>query len=476
MIKEYESLFTIKNLSIKIKNGEITPTDLVNDCLEKIKKYNSKLNAFITVIENDAYKEAAIIEKDIKKGKYLGPLHGIPYSAKDIFYVNSIRCTVGSKILYNFIPKYDATVITKMKKAGAILIGKNTLDEFAFGIMGTNSHYSSSKNPWDQSRISGGSSGGSAVAVSMGMVYASLGTDTGGSLRAPSSLCGVIGLKPTFGLVSTHGVFPVSSSMDHVGWITRSVWDSAAILELLLEKTQFTNNFIKRKIPNYTEIIEELPIEKLSIGIPKNFFLDFLDPDVESLFYSFIDSLKSFDVNVTDVNLSNTDKYYEPNLNIARAEAAEIHLEWLKTRLHDYSEEMRKSFQYGLSISAVDYIRSKKNVKEIRNELLRLLKDKIDVIILPTTIITATKFEERQITIKGKQFSVNDALTRNNIIFNSTGLPSISMPSGLTKNKMPTGVQIIGAPFEESKILTLAYNYECKSNILDKMIPPLLLK
>jgi aspartyl-tRNA(Asn)/glutamyl-tRNA(Gln) amidotransferase subunit A len=471
--KNIRSAFTIRQLSEKIKTHELTPLDLVESCLERIKELNPLLDAYITITERDAYREAEIAESEIRNGRYLGPLHGIPYSVKDIFFVKKIRCTVGSRILSDYIPEFDATVIEKMKKAGAILVGKNTLDEFAFGITGINPYYGSSKNPWNVSKISGGSSGGSAVAVAAKMVPLSLGTDTGGSLRAPASLCGVVGLKPTYGIISKHGVFPVAPSMDHVGCITRSAWDVAAVLECISGVDPLDDTTSQQKVLNYTKLIEESTNRKISVGVPKSHFCTYLDPDVELLFYNFVNTLRSMDFIVQDVEIHNSDKYYEPSLMIARAEAAEIHLEWLRTRAEDYSEEMRKRFQEGLQIQAVDYIRCKKIIKEIRNELLRILKHDVDVIAMPTTIVAASGFEESEVTIRDKLFSVNDALTWNNIIFNSTGFPSINIPIALNRDRMPVGVQIVGAPFNEPKILRIAYNYERLNNSVNKIMPPL---
>jgi aspartyl-tRNA(Asn)/glutamyl-tRNA(Gln) amidotransferase subunit A len=196
------SLISLKQLSERIKNGDISPVDLVEVCFDRIKKFNPTLDAFISIIEKDAlYKQAQMAETEIKRGKYIGPLHGIPFSIKDIFCVKGIRCTAGSKILFEYIADADSTAVKRMNKAGAILMGTNNLNEFACGITGINPFYGSSKNPWDSSRISGGSSGGSAVAVATGMAIVSLGTDTGGSIRVPSSLCGVVGLKPTYGAI-----------------------------------------------------------------------------------------------------------------------------------------------------------------------------------------------------------------------------------------------------------------------------------
>jgi aspartyl-tRNA(Asn)/glutamyl-tRNA(Gln) amidotransferase subunit A len=225
-------IFSIKRLSEKINCGDISPTELIEVSLNKIKKLDPILNAFITVIERDElFRQAQIAEKEISQGRYRGPLHGIPFSIKDIIHAKGIRCTAGSKILSDYVPKFSASVVRRMKKAGAILIGTNNLNEFASGITGLNPFYGSSKNPWDIIRLSGGSSGGSAVAVSTGMVLFSLGTDTGGSIRVPASLCGVVGLKPTYGRISLNNIFPLAPTLDHAGCITKSVWDAAAVLE-----------------------------------------------------------------------------------------------------------------------------------------------------------------------------------------------------------------------------------------------------
>ena len=218
---------TIKDLSQLISSGDISPIDLVEATLERIYTLNPKLNAFITILEKSARKDAKNADSMIKQGKYRGPLHGIPVSLKDLIYVKGERSTSGSKILSNFVPQYDSTVVKRLKEAGAIIVGMNNTHEFACGITNINPHYGSSKNPWDINRMSGGSSGGSAVAVSAGMTPVSIGTDTSGSIRVPSSLCGLFGLKPTYGRVSKYGVQELAPSIDHVGPIGRGAWDIA---------------------------------------------------------------------------------------------------------------------------------------------------------------------------------------------------------------------------------------------------------
>ncbi|MGC2668950.1 MAG: amidase [Candidatus Nitrosopolaris sp.] len=469
------SLFSVKHLSEKIKTNEISPVDLIEFCFDRIRKFNPSLNAFITVIdEEDAYNNARIAEREISQGNYRGPLHGIPFSIKDIIYAKGIRCTGGSKILSKYIPKTDATCVKKIKEAGAILLGTNNLNEFASGITGVNPFYGNTKNPWNMSRISGGSSGGSAVAVSTGMACISLGTDTGGSIRVPSSLCGVVGLKPTYGRVSKHGVVPLAPSLDHVGCVTRSAWDAAAVLECISGWDSSDHISNHKKVPPYTKIIETSNFGGISIGVPNDYFFDYVHPEVESLFYQFLESIKSLGYKVFDLDLQNTERYYNTWRKIRYAEAPEIHAHWLKTRKEDYSEEVREKLIQGTKISAVDYIHAMRIINEkIKKELLAMLRQKIEIIAVPTTIIPAPRFDELTVSdICGTVLQTREALLRNTIVFNSTGFPAVSIPIGLTKDNMPVAVQMIGPPFREEKILSVAYNYECMNNTGIKFMPP----
>jgi aspartyl-tRNA(Asn)/glutamyl-tRNA(Gln) amidotransferase subunit A len=470
------SSFSLKQLSEKIKNGDLSPVDLLESCLYKTKKLNPILNAFITIIEEeDLYKKAEIAEKEIRQGNYRSPLHGIPFSIKDIFYVRGVKCTAGSKILANYIPSTNATAVERMKKAGAILIGTNNLNEFASGITGVNHFYGSTKNPWDISKISGGSSGGSAVAVSTGMVIFSLGTDTGGSIRVPSSLCGVVGLKPTYGRISKHGVFPLSASWDHVGCITRSTWDAAAVLQYISGLDPLDEFSEDKEVPAYTKIIEKSNPKGIGVGIPKNFFCDYLHPEVQDLFYDFIEFLISTQgIIVFNFDLSNTEKFYKSWQDVRLTEAANIHQVWLNTKSDKYSEEVRQMLVQGTRIPAVDYIHSRDIVREIKKEFLSILNQQIEAIIVPTTIIPAPTFEEKRVSIdKNTVLETRQALLRNTIVFNSTGLPAISIPIGLTKHHLPVGAQIIGRPFKEEMILSIAYSYEGLNNSMNKYIPNL---
>jgi aspartyl-tRNA(Asn)/glutamyl-tRNA(Gln) amidotransferase subunit A len=472
MIKESTSFSSIKRLSETIKNRELSSVDLVEVCLKRIYKFNPSLNSFITVLNERAYQDAERIEKEIRQGIDRGPLHGIPFSIKDIIFAEGVRCTAGSKIMSNYIPKMDATIVARMRKAGAILLGTNNLNEFASGITGVNPHYGSSKNPWNTDRISGGSSGGSAVAVATGMVPVSIGTDTGGSIRVPSSLCGVVGLKPTYGTVSKYGVMQLAPSLDHVGCITRSAWDAAIVLHIIAGHDPLRLITQNQNIPRYRKAFTEIKDKKLSVGLPRQYFFDYLQADVKNIINNFIDTIGLAD-SIVEINIEKTDKIYESWRTIRFAEATEIHLKWLKTKADDYTKDVRKMLLEGTQIAAIEYIRALKLRNEIKNEFLRLLK-KVDIIVVPTTIFAAPRFDDLEVSnIDGKPIEIREALLRNTIVFNSTGLPAISIPVGLTKDGMPVGLQIVGSPFEDDKLLSVAYKYECINNSFYKYVPPL---
>ena len=471
------SIFSIKRLSEKINCGDISPTELIEVSLNKIKKLDPILNAFITVIERDElFRQAQIAEKEISQGKYRGPLHGIPFSIKDIIHAKGIRCTAGSKILADYVPKFTASVVRRMKKAGAILIGTNNLNEFASGITGLNPFYGSSKNPWDIIRLSGGSSGGSAVAVSTGMVLFSLGTDTGGSIRVPASLCGVVGLKPTYGRISLNNIFPLAPTLDHAGCITKSVWDAAAVLEYAAGWDALDATSAKNTVPPYTKIIEEPNLKGLRIAVPDEYFCDSLHSEIAGLFYEFVDFLRSMKtVVIDDIKLQDTEEYYESWRNIRLAEATNVHLNWINRRAEDYSPEVRKMLLEGKRISAADYIKSLRTVKEIKSEFLAMFSDrKIDAIVVPSTIVPAPRVVDNIVRVgKNVVLETRQALLRNTIVFNSTGLPAISIPIGFTNSNMPVGVQIVGPPFKEEIILSVAYCYEQISSSMDTFVPQL---
>lgn len=459
MVKKKEitsSLFSINQIAEKIKVGEILPTDLIDICLERVKKLNTSLCAFITIIdEQQLYNEAEMAEKDIKHGNYKGPLHGIPFSIKDIYYAKGVKFTAGSRIFSNQISNIDSPLVKTIKDNGAILIGCNNLNEFASGITGKNPFYGNSKNPWDQRRISGGSSGGSAVAVATRISMFSLTTDTGGSTRVPSSLCGVVGVKPTYNLLSKQNVFPLSPTLDHVGYITNNAKDATIILESCNKK--YNNKNLKFNDPSQTKIFKK----KLITGIPKNYFLELLDSEVENIFYAFLDKLPINKIMIENIRLKNTEKYYRSWKNIRLPEASVVHEKWMNLSIGKYSDDVRNMLNEGTKILAIDYIRSLNIIKEISQEFSALLTNKVDIIMVPTTITPAPKLDEETIQINDTLISVREALLRNTIVFNSIGLPAISIPIGLTKkDRLPVGLQVIGPQNKDILIVDIADQLE----------------
>lgn len=480
------SNLTIKHLSKLIASREISCLEVVDATMERIQKLNPKLNAFITVLDQPAKREAKHADLLIKQGKYLGPLHGIPISLKDLIYIKGIRSTSGSKILADFVPDYDSTITRKLRKAGAIIVGTNNLHEFASGITGINPHYGSSKNPWDIARMSGGSSGGSAVAVSTGMSLASIGTDTSGSIRVPSSLCGIFGLKPTYGRVNKYGVMPLAPSIDHVGPLARSAWDIAAVLQVIAGHDKMDPSSAKVPVPDYLKEISSSSSEtrknndgnistNFKIGIPKQFFFDTIEPKVMEIFGEFVDRLNDCGITtISNVNVDGTDKILETWRPIRLAQATSIHNEWMasSSRQH-YGEDVIRLLQKGQEVTAVHYINAlHKWRQEIKDAFLKAMSE-YDALLVPTTIIPAPFLDQKEVNIEGNTIEVYSCLSKLTTVFDITGLPALNIPAGLVDSKLPVGVQLVGRPFDESRILKIAYTCEYQyNNLFEQLTRP----
>ena len=483
---------TIKQLSQLIASREISCIEALDAAIERIEKLNPKLNAFITVLGESAKREAKHADLLIKQGTYLGPLHGIPISLKDLIYIKGVRSTSGSKILADFVPDYDSTVTRKLRKAGAIIVGTNNLHEFASGITGINPHYGSSKNPWDPTRMSGGSSGGSAVAISTGMSLASIGTDTSGSIRVPASLCGIFGLKPTYGRVSKYGVMPLAPSIDHVGPLARSAWDIAAVLQAIAGYDSMDPSSAKVPVPDYLKEITTTSSSykttdnynnsrddinnyntNFKIGIPKQFFFDIIEPKVMKIFGEFVDKLHGCGITtISNVDVDQTDRIFETWRPIRLAEASSIHNEWMaSSRRQDYGEDVIKMLEKGQEITAVHYINAlQKWRQQIKDAFLKAMSGGgYDALLVPTTIIPAPFLDQKEVNIEGNTIEVYSSLSRVTTVFDITGLPALNIPAGFVdSNKLPVGAQLIGRPFDEARMLEIAYTYEYYYNLLEQ--------
>jgi aspartyl-tRNA(Asn)/glutamyl-tRNA(Gln) amidotransferase subunit A len=472
---------TIKDLSKLISTREISPVDLIEAALERIAKLNPTLNAFITVVEDSARRDAKNAESLIKEGKYRGPLHGIPISLKDLIYVKGVKSTSGSKILSNFIPEYDSTVVKKLRDAGAIIVGMNNTHEFACGITNINPHYGSSKNPWDINRMSGGSSGGSAVAVSAGMTPASIGTDTSGSIRVPSSLCGLFGLKPTYGRVSKYGVQELAPSIDHIGPIARSTWDIAAVLQTIAGYDKLDNSTVNLPVPEFSKAIlegeskEDRKSNKFKIGIPLEFFFDLIDSRVMRTIEKFVDRLQSCGISTSYVHVEQTDKIFDSWRAIRLGESAAVHEQWIKTRRGEYGQNVIVMLEKGMEVTAVEYINAHKLRMEIKTAFLKAMTD-YDALLVPTTIIPAPLLDDTTVKINEDTIEVYQALSRLTTVFDITGLPAMNVPAGFIeggeKNRLPIGVQLVGRPFDEETLLKVSNIYDESYKVYEEMIPP----
>src|ERR687890_1139795 len=474
---------TIRDLSTAISSGDISPLDLIEATLERISRLNPELNAFITVLEKSARQDAKSAELLIKQGKYRGPLHGIPICLKDLIYMKGVRSTSGSKILSDFVPDYDSTVVKKLKYAGAIIVGMNNTHEFACGITNINPHYGSSRNPWDISRMSGGSSGGSAVAVCAGMTPASIGTDTSGSIRVPSSLCGLFGLKPTYGRVSKYGVQELAPSIDHIGPIARSAWDIAAVLQSIAGYDRLDASTVNVPVPDYIKVIsekekkEEKGSDKFKVGVPVEFFFDIVDSKVMCVFENFVDKLHDCGISTADVHIEQTDKIFHSWQAIRLGESAAVHNEWIKSRRGDYGDNVIVMLEKGMEITAIQYITAHKMRKEIRTAFLKAMAD-YDALLVPTTIIPAPMLDQMTVNINEKDtIEVYQALSRLTTVFDITGLPAMNVPADFIvegkKNKLPIGVQLVGKAFDEETLLRISHIYDEYYGVSEEMIPPL---
>jgi aspartyl-tRNA(Asn)/glutamyl-tRNA(Gln) amidotransferase subunit A len=450
-------LQTIRDLSKAFKDHSISPLQLTKDLLAGIAGPGSRLNCFITVLREPALRQAEESEKRFESGEPLGPLDGIPIALKDLFYVEGVRCTAGSKILAENVASYDSSVVRRLKSAGAVLVCTTNMHEFAAGITGENPHFGPVRNPLDPERISGGSSSGSAAAVAAGLSVSALGTDTGGSVRTPAALCGVVGLKPTYGRISRLGVVPLASSFDTVGTLTSCSWDAAVLLGVLAGHDVEDLTTVPADVPDYAAELAK-PFDGLKVGTPRRYFREGLDSGVEDVFARFLDRLAQVGCTIHDLELERLDKVSDCWRTIRFAEATAFHLRWLQSAPEAYGEDVRASLEQGRKIAAVDYVNAQNLRPSLMQEFSASMRE-VDLLAVPCTAITAPRIGEKLADVAGRQVEVRSALMNFTLPFNVVGLPAVSLPAGLSRN-LPVGVQLVASPFEEAKLLRLAHAIE----------------
>lgn len=449
------SFLSIEQVARLLGRRELSPVELVDAVLARIEGGNAAINAFLTVTGESARRQARQAEREMRRTGPRSPLHGVPVSLKDNFFTRGIRTTAGSKILAGFVPDEDSDVAARLASAGAILIGKTNLHEFAYGITSENPHFGPVRNPWAHDRISGGSSGGSAAAVACGMGFASFGTDTGGSCRIPPSLCGIVGLKPTFGLVSLKGVVPLASSLDHVGVLARSVADACTALAAV------AGNYPKGVPALRHRKLGEATAKRIRLGWPQHFYFDRLDREVRGMIEAAAKTFESLGARIEEVPLPHLAEAVEPSTAIALAEATYYHQTqgYFPDRAHEYGPDVRGRLEAGARVSALDYLRGF-DLKRVLERDFEAAFEQVDAILAPASPIPAPPLGTDEIELNGKRESVRALLVGTCRPANFTGLPALSMPCGFTAEGLPVGLQLVAPRWGESKLAAIAQAYE----------------
>jgi aspartyl-tRNA(Asn)/glutamyl-tRNA(Gln) amidotransferase subunit A len=441
---------SLQQVSELIRKKSASPVELTQECLKRIEKFNPSLNAFITVMSEQALAQARELENERQSGKWRGPLHGVPIGLKDLIDTAGVRTTAASAIFANRVPAEDAEVVRRLKAAGAVLVGKLNMHEFAYGDTSVPSHYGPVHNPWNLDRIAGGSSGGSASAVAAELCYGALGSDTGGSIRQPSAYCGIVGLKPTYGRVSTRGVIPLSWSLDHIGPMCRTVADAALLLGAIAGYDPRETTSIDAPVPDYSHALHT-KVSGLRLGIPRAIFFDQLDPEIAAAVDKAIDVLGKLTTGAHDVRLPAYE--YPP---VLAAEAYAYHLPYLSKTPELYQPLTRARLESGAKITAAAYIQGRRELDHLRRAVQEAFAT-VDLLITPTTPVPPATIENAKLATP--PVGISSSL-RNTSPFDVYGLPTISIPCGFTSSGLPIGVQITGPPFGELQVLALSHAYE----------------
>ena len=448
---------SIEVLTALLAKKKVSPIELTRLYLSRIERLNPKLNAFITVSSESALAEARAAERELLRGRQRGALHGIPIALKDNIYTRNLRTTMGSLILRDFVPSEDATVVRRLRRAGAIVLGKTNLHEFAYGVTSENPHYGAVRNPWKTDRISGGSSGGSAVAVAAGLCPAAIGSDTGGSIRIPSGLCGVVGFKPTFGRVSVHGVFPLAASFDHVGPIARSAVDAALLLECIAGRDPLDPTSLARSEKSFRSALSR---KRVRLGRPKEHFWVTVDSEVRRITETAVGDFVKSGAELKEISLPTVVAGTEAANLIAVVEAMQLHGRqgYFPAHASEYGADVRGRLEQGGNVRAIDYLSAQEVMRRARDEAEAVLNG-VDAIVIPTSPIGAPPMGSEPVRVGDVEMPLRTALVDRNRFGNFTGLPAISVPCGITQDGLPVAVQFIGRRFADAHLLAIAQRF-----------------
>jgi aspartyl-tRNA(Asn)/glutamyl-tRNA(Gln) amidotransferase subunit A len=453
---------SVEEIGKLFRKRGLSPVELTKLMLARIERLNPQLNAYITVTAEVALSQAKKAETELFRprgrqgNRDRGYLHGIPISLKDNINTAAIRTTAGSRILKDSIPKEDAVVVAQLKQAGVVILGKTNMHEFAYGVTSNNPHYGPVRNPWNLDRIPGGSSGGSAAAVAAGLCYGSIGTDTGGSIRIPASLCGVVGLKPSFGRVSVKDVIPLSPHLDCVGPLARTAADAARLLDPIFVRGKGEANLESALKPSRLR-------RRFRLGLPKSFFSDVISSEVESTFEQALGLLRRSGSNLKEVSIPLLFETEEAGNLIAWAEATHYHQQagWFPARAGEYGEDVRARLELGAKVSATAYLEAMELRYSFRERFHAAMSTaNVDALVVPTAPISAPLIGEETTTVSGTSHPTRSLLLRLNRPANLAGLPAISVPCGFTPEGLPVGLQLIGAVTGEYRLLQIAKLFE----------------
>ena len=452
---------TISELAPMIQSKEVSPVELTEAALEQVDRLQPVLNSFITVLHEQAREQAKEQEAALMRGEYRGPLHGIPVGIKDNIDTGGIRTTVGSKVLSGQVPAEDALTVAKVKEAGAVILGKENLEEFAAGSTSNNLHYGAVHNPWDLDHIPGGSSGGGGANVAACVTFASLGTDLGGSVRGPANFCGVVGMKQTFGRVSQRGLQVTSFNGDHIGPMTRSVADNALVLQAIAGYDPLDPSTVPVPVPDFSELLGR-GVSGLRMGIPSNYYFDFLHPDTEAAVRRAISALEELGAEAVEVSLPMME--YAGVLRIpGMADSVVTHEPFLRDNRDDYGPTVLYRTLAGQFVLGRDYSKAMKVQRLVKEEYARVLQD-VDFLVTPSSPVPAWRIDSETVNIDGNDYPVrgpgSGMTSRCTSPSNATGLPAMSIPCGFSQDGLPIGLQLIGRPFEEPLLYRVAHAYE----------------
>ena len=459
----------VSQLDKAYDSGQLSPVEVVRHMLDRIAGLDPVLNSYLTVTAEHALEQARRAESEIRAGRRIGPLHGVPYAAKDLLDTQDIRTTVGSRILTDNIPARDAAVVEKLSAAGAILLGKTGLHEWAYGITSSNPHFGPVRNPWDPERIPGGSSGGSASALAAGLCSFSLGSDTGGSIRIPAALCGIAGLKPTFGRISRRGAFPLGHTLDTLGPFGLTVKDTALVYQAIAGRDEADPSTVEKPLES-PRFEAEPSLRGVVIGLPRAFYFENLDPSIDSAVQSALGVFAGLGAKVREVSVPDIELANSLHRLVLLAEATSVHRRRLDERREEFGDDVRSLLDQGRLVLATDYLDAQRLRRRFCDEFSGMLKT-VDALVLPAVPIQTARIGELEVVVNGKPENVRLATTRNIRALNLTGLPVLSVPCGFHSDGLPIGIQIVGRAFDERRILEIGHAYETATQ-WHHQIPP----